>query len=65
MSGGAFNYEEFHLLQLRDVIEERRDEELGEDLSGYMLDLIEDLTELHTKIKKLDLYLSGDTSEYK
>lgn len=36
MSGGAFNYEEFHLLQLRDVIEERRDEELGEDLTDNL-----------------------------
>ena len=65
MSGGAFNYEEFHLLQLRDAIEKERDTELCDEVSEYMLNLMEELDELHGKIRKLDYYLSGDTREYK
>ena len=65
MSGGAFHYEEFHLLQLRDRIETCKDEELCDEIRDHMLDIMEEISELHTKIKKLDYYLSGDSMEYK
>lgn len=76
MSGGAFDYSESSLFELRDMIAR----EIGLYEYGcadesykpqdprtltYMKLICEDLGKLGNMMRSLDLYLSGDTSEEK
>ena len=76
MSGGAFNYSDSTLFELRDTVAR----EIGLYEYGcadesykpqdprtltYMKRICEDLSKLGNMMHSLDLYLSGDTSEEK
>jgi hypothetical protein len=66
MSGGALHYYEYRLDILAEEIDAYAEHDyVDEETSAYMHGLVKELKALHTKIKKLDYYLSGDSTEYK
>ena len=66
MSGGAFGYAEVNMINIVYAIDAyMEDSSLSSETKQYMQELIRDIRIMHAKVNKLDLYLSGDTSEYK
>ena len=66
MSGGAFNYEENYMMcVVYELDVYLNDPDLSEKTKEYIRGLMTELKALHTKVKKLDYYLSGDSTEYK
>ena len=65
MSGGAFGYYEYHIEEIADRLSVYQDDpDICEKTKKYMLKLEEELRELYQKVKKMDYYLSGDSTEY-
>jgi len=65
MSGGAFNYLEYQLDYLGADIERCLEDIADPELYDHIKQLASEARGLATKVKKLDYYLSGDSSDYK
>ena len=67
MSGGAFGSKEAGMLDILCKINDRLDdgEYLLPEVKDYMEELTQEIVTVYKKIKQLDYYLSGDSSEYK
>ena len=73
MSGGAFNYRDCELSDLRDSVASRigileygnQDDPVDPRVIEYMKIICKDLNKLYKVLHSLDWFLSGDTSEEK
>jgi hypothetical protein len=65
MSGGEFYYKEYELYYLALKIKFKADSITDPEVKRHMRSLSKKLMKTYEQLKKLDYYLSGDSTEYK